>query len=87
MPLSSPLRAPTPTPIDIFDHASPRPWTYHNNGQADWVEDANGDTILHNLGHLDGPLLVACVNEAHACGTETEAIDNDRARLDADAVT
>jgi hypothetical protein len=69
-----------PSPTTIFDYASPRPWTYHNDGGRDWVEDASGNTILENLGRLDGPLIVACVNEAHACGTETEAVIEDRKR-------
>ena len=53
--------------------ASPRPWTYHNapsqHGIAglerDWIEDANGNTILENLGCLDGPLICRAVNLLH----------------------
>lgn len=69
----------------VAERASGRPWTYHNDGSRDWIEDANGTTILQNVGWLDGPLIVACVNEATACGTDVEAIENDRARLDAEA--
>lgn len=68
------------TPIEIFDHASPRPWSYHNNGQRDWIEDAVGNVVANALGHLDGPLIVACVNEAHVCGTETEALTEQAVR-------
>jgi hypothetical protein len=50
--------------------ASPRPWTYHSapsrHGiaglQRDWIEDASGNTILENVGCLDGPLICRAVN-------------------------
>ena len=63
-----------PTTEQICSRASPRPWSYHNDGRRDWVEDACGRVILESLGHIDGPLIVACVNEANACGTEEEAL-------------
>lgn len=50
-------------------YASARPWTYHSRPspttacmRQDWIEDANGNMILQNVGHLDGPLLCAAVN-------------------------
>lgn len=64
-----------PTPAEIVERASPRPWTYHNNGRTDWVEDARGTVILENVGYLDGPLLVAVVNDAHHCGVEEDALN------------
>lgn len=63
---------------DIAKHASPRPWTYHNDGGRDWIEDATGSVILTAIGHLDGPLIVACVNYATATGIEAEAVEEDR---------
>lgn len=69
-----------PTIDQIIEHASPRPWSYHHDGRCDWIEDAHGTTILQNIGHLDGPLLVACVNEASACGTDAEALAEDEIR-------
>lgn len=68
---------------EIVAHASPRPWTYHHDGRSDWIEDDRGAVILENVGHLDGPLIVAVVNEAHACGTDREAIEEDRLRTGA----
>ncbi|MFM2422159.1 MAG: hypothetical protein RL291_689 [Pseudomonadota bacterium] len=58
------------TPIArILDLASPRPWTYRRHdggggalGAYDWIEDANGQTILEGVGYLDGPLICAAVN-------------------------
>jgi len=67
-------------PSDIVEHASPRPWSYRNDGGRDWIEDAVGNVVVNNIGRLDGPLIVACVNEANACGTEDEAITEDRTR-------
>lgn len=57
----------------IAELASPRPWTYHSapsrHGIAglkrDWIEDANGDTILECVGYLDGPLICRAVNLLH----------------------
>lgn len=69
------------TPEDIATYSSPRPWTYHQapsrnltGGMRDWIEDANGNIVVENIGHLDGPLIVANVNEATACGTDVDAI-------------
>ena len=70
-------------PAQIVANASPRPWTYHHDGPSDWIEDARGTIILENIGHLDGPLIVAVVNEAHACGTDEGAIEKDRMRTGA----
>jgi hypothetical protein len=81
--VAMPLNRRSSTPDVIVGASSKRPWTYHNDGRRDWIEDATGDVILNNIGHLDGPLIVACVNEAHACGTDEEAVQNDRGRLDA----
>jgi len=69
-----------PTPDLVVKNASKRPWTYRHDGRRDWIEDANGETILNNLGHLDGPLIVACVNEMNACGTEHEALHEESNR-------
>lgn len=68
------------TPDEIVKHASPRPWSYHNNGWRDWIEDATGNVVVSAVGHLDGPLIVACVNDAAACGTDMEAITENRVR-------
>jgi hypothetical protein len=63
----------------IAKFSSPRPWTYHNDGGRDWVEDANGNIILSALGSLDGPLIVACVNYATATGIDEEAVTENAA--------
>jgi hypothetical protein len=68
------------SPEEIARNASPRPWKYHHDGRRDWIEDQRGTVILENVGHLDGPLIVAVVNEAHACGTSEDAIHEDRLR-------
>jgi hypothetical protein len=65
---------------DIVRLASPRPWTYHNNGQKDWIEDAVGNDVVLAVGHIDGPLIVACVNEAHYCGLDEGFIEEGRIR-------
>lgn len=74
-----------PTAEQIASLSSDRPWTYHNNGERDWIEDANGNIVLNNVGYLDGPLIVACVNEATMCGTDVEAVEEQRERRFADA--
>lgn len=69
-----------PTAEQIVERASVRPWSYHHDGRRDWIEDANGNIILENVGHLDGPLIVAVVNEASACGTEEDALSENAIR-------
>lgn len=55
--------------VEKEEHASPRPWTYHrqpcNNsiGWRDWIEDANGSVVVEHVGHIDGPLICAAVND------------------------
>ena len=50
------------------DYSSPRPWTYHTApsrhgvGKRDWIEDAAGNIMVENVGHLDGPLICRAVN-------------------------
>ncbi len=66
---------------DTVSKASKRPWSYHNkDGQYDWIEDANGSTILENVGHLDGPLVVACVNDAFNREVERELVRYEECR-------
>lgn len=63
--------------VDISKHdmeevrmlASPRPWTYHREPSGtfdyrDWIEDAAGNIVVNNVGHLDGPLICDAVNKA-----------------------
>lgn len=52
---------------EVESLASPRPWSYYSVpsptvGRRDWIEDANGNIVVENVGHLDGPLIVAAVN-------------------------
>lgn len=68
------------TAAEIVANASPRPWHYHNDGRRDWIEDSRGSVILENVGHLDGPLIVAVVNEASFCGLDEGFIEEDRLR-------
>lgn len=65
------------TIADILALSSPRPWTYHNDGRSitprDWIEDASGNTVVSNIGHLHGPLICAAVNYLYHRETEAEA--------------
>lgn len=60
-------------PIDAVDpiaedKPSPAPWTYRRTGSPetgfyrDWIEDNDGNTIISNVGHIDGPRIVRAVN-------------------------
>lgn len=60
------------TPVQKEEHASPAPWTYCRQpdmwsgvGHRDWIEDANGSIVVENVGHIDGPLICAAVNDRH----------------------
>lgn len=54
---------------------SPLPWTYHNvNGVKDWIEDANGNIQIENVGSLDGPLIVRAVNAHDALVKALESV-------------
>lgn len=53
-----------------FSHISPAPWTYHSQSRGyhqryDWIEDANGQTVIEHVGWIDGPRICREVN-AHA---------------------
>jgi len=63
---------PTGTVATIVDHASPRPWTYHNVRGRDWIEDANGNVVKENIGHLDGPLICIAVNRFADLGRDEQ---------------
>jgi hypothetical protein len=46
---------------------SPLPWTYHNlptfgRMGKDWIEDANGNIVVENVGRIDGPAIVEAMN-------------------------
>jgi len=52
-----------------FDDASPAPWTYRSkpssivpDAKEDWIEDTNGNTVVENVGRIDGPMIVEAVN-------------------------
>lgn len=38
------------------------PWMYRKNNSRDWIEDAEGNTVVFDVGHLDGPLIVQAMN-------------------------
>lgn len=45
---------------------SPLPWTYHNQPNfgtmgKDWIEDAHGNIVVENVGHIDGPFICQAV--------------------------
>lgn len=62
---------------DVFEHASPKPWSYHNDGRGhDWIEDKHNNVILENLGHIDGPLIVESVNARSATPPQEIPDDN-----------
>lgn len=49
------------------DKPSPAPWTYkqaisENYGIRDWIEDNNGNHVINDVGHIDGPRIVRAVN-------------------------
>jgi len=52
-----------------FDDASPAPWTYRSkpssvvpDAKEDWIEDTHGNTVVENVGRIDGPMIVEAVN-------------------------
>lgn len=48
------------------DDAAPAPWSYHRQERYpipyDWIEDANGNTVIEHVGYIDGPRIVRAVN-------------------------
>ena len=49
------------------DRPAPAPWTYRRvpseeGGWRDWIEDNDGNTVVHDVGHIDGPRIVRAVN-------------------------
>lgn len=52
----------------LQERAAPAPWTYHNRQDSngpwlrDWIEDANGNIVIVNIGHIDGPRIVRAIN-------------------------
>ena len=48
------------------DDVAPAPWSYHRQERHptpyDWIEDANGKTVLEHVGHIDGPRIVRAIN-------------------------
>lgn len=67
VPAEAPLSA---LPLGL----SPLPWKYVNTsgnpvkGMADWIEDAHGNIVVENVGHIDGPFIVSRVNVLHHAG-------------------
>lgn len=62
--------APLPTERTALPaHLSQLPWKYVRReggviGSTDWIEDANGNIVVEHVGHIDGPFIAACANEA-----------------------
>jgi hypothetical protein len=49
------------------DKPSPAPWAYRRvptseGGWRDWIEDNDGNTVINDVGHIDGPRIVRAVN-------------------------
>jgi len=59
---------------------SPLPWSYHRKptntilGSRDWIEDANGSVVFENIGHIDGPFIVARANASPDQSAEIERL-------------
>lgn len=49
------------------DRLAPAPWSYHRAPVSggfwrDWIEDYNGNEVVANVGHIDGPRIVRAIN-------------------------
>ena len=56
---------------------TPTPYKYYNNGKGrDRIEDANGDIVCEQIGHLDGPFIVHACNNIERLEKVNEALAN-----------
>ena len=54
---------------------TPTPYKYYNNGKGrDRIEDANGDIVCEQVGHLDGPFIVHACNNIERLEKVNEAL-------------
>lgn len=54
---------------------TPTPYKYYNNGKGrDRIEDANGDIVCEQIGHLDGPFIVHACNNIERLEKVNEAL-------------